>query len=63
MYKKLSKSDEIYTRLEQEGKITEIENKKFAAEIKRMNYYMEEVRKDFRIKDSNSQVSASKSRL
>ena len=63
MYEKLSKSDEIYARLEKEGKVTEIETSSYLAGIKRMNKYMEEVRSDFRIKDSKSQISASRSIL
>jgi len=63
MYQKLSKSDEIYARLEKEGKVKEIETDSYLAGIRRMNKYMEEVRKDFRIRDNNSQISASRSKL
>ena len=63
MYKKLSKSDEIYSRLEKEGKVTEVETSSYLAGIKRMNKYMEEVRRDFRKKDIMSQISASRSIL
>lgn len=63
MYKKLSKSDEIYARLQKEGKVTETPTEEYLAGMERMNKYMEGVRKDFLRKNALSEISASKSIL
>lgn len=58
MYKNLSKSREIIARLQEEGKVTPMNSKDDMAKIASMNKYMEEVRRDYRMKESQSQISA-----
>lgn len=60
MYEKISKTNEILARLRGEGKITPMNTADDMAKIESMNKYMEEVRRDFRMKESQSQISASK---
>ena len=59
MYKKISKTSEIITRLELDGKVTLMNSADDMAKIASMNRYMEEVRRDYRMKESQSQISAS----
>ncbi len=59
MYKKISESREIIARLQAEGKVTLMNSAKDMAEIESMNKYMDEVRRDYRMKESQSQISAS----
>jgi hypothetical protein len=59
MYKKISKTQEIITRLQNEGKVTPMNSAVDMAKIASINKYMEEVRKDYRMKESQSQISAS----
>lgn len=59
MYKKINKTHEIITRLQNEGKVTPLNSAVDMAKIASINKYMEEVRKDYRMKESQSQISAS----
>jgi len=59
MYKKISKSREIIDRLQKEGKVTLMNSADDMAKIDSINKYMEEVRRDYRMKESQSQISAS----
>ena len=59
MYKKISRTSEIIARLQLDGKVTLMNSVDDMAKIKSMNNNMEEVRRDFRMKESQSQISAS----
>jgi|ADurb_H2B_01_Slu_FD_contig_61_89811_length_218_multi_10_in_0_out_0_1 hypothetical protein len=58
MYKKISKSREIIARLKNEGKVKPMNSADDMAKIASMNKYMEEVRMEYRMKESQSQISA-----
>lgn len=60
MYEKISKTNEILSRLRAEDKVTPMNTADDMAKITSMNNYMEEVRRDYRTKESQSQISASK---
>lgn len=60
MYEKISKTQEILSNLRENGKITPMNSADDMAKIDSMNKYMEEVRRDYRTKESQSQISASK---
>ena len=55
-----SKTEEIKQRLRSEGKVGTIDSKTYEAATRTMNEKMEEVRREYQIKDRQSQISASK---
>ena len=60
MFKQVSKTTEINARLNEAGKVTLMNSMDDLAKISSMNEYMEDVRKDYHIKESQSQISASR---
>lgn len=60
MFKQLSKTPEINARLNKDGKVTLLNSVADLARITSMNEYMEDVRKDYHMKESQSQISASR---
>lgn len=60
MYKTLSRSAEINEKLEKEGKIRFLDSEEDLAKITSMNQYMDEVRRDYQMKERLSQISAAK---
>ena len=59
MFKKISRSAEINERLEKENKIRFLDSDEDIAKITSMNLYMDEVRRDYQMKERLSQISAS----
>jgi len=55
---KISKTEEIMARLRAEGKVKILNTPEDLAIIERMNQHMAEVRRDFIIKNANSERSA-----
>lgn len=60
MYKKISKTTEINARLQEEGKVTPLNTVGDISRLTSMNEYMEDVRKEYHMKESRSQISASR---
>lgn len=61
MYKNLSRSKEIISRLKSEGKVKDLSNDpEFLKKVSEMNKYMEEVRRDYIVKAALSERSAAK---
>lgn len=58
MYEKISKSREIIDRLKEDGKVKPMNSADDMAKITSMNKYMEEVRMEYRMKESQPQISA-----
>lgn len=56
---KINKTEEIMARLRAEGKVKVLDTPEDLAIIERMNQHMAEVRRDFIIKNANSERSAS----
>lgn len=59
MVKKISKTAEIEARLQREGKVAELNQKQHKEAIYAMNQSMEAVRREFQVKERNSQLAAS----
>lgn len=55
---KISKTEEIMARLRSEGKVKILNTPEDLAIIERMNQHMAEVRREFIIKNANSERSA-----
>ena len=60
MLKKISKTEEINARLKREGKVTILNQPEHLAAIETMNKRLEAARREYQIKERNSQISASK---
>ncbi|MBM3162682.1 MAG: hypothetical protein FJZ79_05075 [Chlorobi bacterium] len=60
MIKKISKTAVINAKLEQEGKVTTLDKKEHIDAIIRMNKQLEAVRREYLIKDRESQISAAR---
>jgi len=60
MIKKISKTEVINAKLEQEGKVTTLDKKEHIDAIIRMNKQLEAVRREYLIKDRESQISAAR---
>ena len=60
MYKKISKTKKILTKLNKEGKIKVLDSPEDLNKIESINKYMEDVRKDYIRKSKQSEISASK---
>ena len=58
MIKKNNQTEELEKKLTSEGKVSYLNEPHHIEAIIRMNEEMEEVRRDFKIKDENSQASA-----
>lgn len=55
---KINKTEEIMARLRAEGKVKVLDTPEDLAIIERMNRHMAEIRRDFIIKNANSERSA-----
>jgi hypothetical protein len=55
---KINKTEEIMARLRAEGKVKVLDTPEDLAIIERMNQHMAEIRRDFIIKNANSERSA-----
>lgn len=58
MIEKFNKTEELNERLTREGKVSYLDEPQHIDAIIRMNIEMEEVRRDFKVKDENSKASA-----
>jgi hypothetical protein len=56
----INEAEVIKNQLSTEGKVTYLDQPQHIAAIAAMNEQMEAVRREFQIKDSNSQMTASK---
>ncbi len=59
MLKRISKTAEIDARLEKEGKTRVLNSESDFKKMNQVNKYMEEVRKDYQLKESKSLITAS----
>ena len=60
MIKKISKTEEIKTQLQNDGKVTKLDQPGHVAAIEAMNRQMQQVRREFQVKDRNSQINAAR---
>ncbi len=60
MIKRISKTEAIKAKLKKEGKVTYLNKAKHIKAIDSMNRQLEEARREYQIKDRNSQMSAAK---
>lgn len=58
MTKKISKYQELMSRLQDENKVTYLDQKKDIEVITEIDKQMENVRREYQIKEKNSQISA-----
>ena len=58
MIKKINKTEEIKARLFRENKVTCLDTPEHIKAIMKMNDEMEEVRREYKVKEKNSQISA-----
>lgn len=58
MFAKINKTEEIKAKLVSEGKVSFLDAPEHMAAILKMNEEMEEVRREYKIKEKNSQISA-----
>ena len=58
MINKISKTEAIKAKMKQEGKVTYLDQSKHIAAIVAMNEQLEAVRREFQVKDRNSQITA-----
>ena len=58
MINKISKTEAIKAKMKQEGKVTYLDQPKHIAAIVAMNEQLEAVRREFQVKDRNSQIAA-----
>jgi hypothetical protein len=58
MIKKISKSEEIKAKLKEGGYVSYLDKPEHVAAIVAMNEQMEVVRREYQVKDRNSQISA-----
>lgn len=59
MLKKINKTEELRSRLREEGKIATINTPTQKAAINYLNEEMKEVKRDFKVKERKSETSAS----
>ena len=59
MIKRINRTEEIEAKLSKENKVTYLDSPKHIEAIKKMNEEMEEVRREYKVKEKNSQTSAS----
>ncbi|MFT3932832.1 MAG: hypothetical protein QM726_04375 [Chitinophagaceae bacterium] len=60
MITKISKTDDLKSKLRDANKTTLLNQPEHVAAVMAMNEKMKEVRREFQVKDHNSQISASK---
>jgi len=58
MIKKISKTEAFKAKMKQEGKVTYLDKPNHIAAIVAMNEQLEAVRREFQVKDRNSQITA-----
>ena len=58
MIKKISRLESVKAQLRKEGKVTTLSDKKHIEAISEMNKKLENMRREFLIKDRNSQTTA-----
>jgi len=58
MIKKISKTETIKAKMDQEGKVTYLDQPKHVQAILAMNEQLETVRREYQAKDRNSQITA-----
>ncbi len=63
MIKRISKTEEIEARLKTQGTTIRFDKKEDIAEMQKVNSHLEEINRDFQIKEAKSEVSASKTIL
>jgi hypothetical protein len=59
MIKKISKTEVIKAKMRENGQVTFLDHPEHIAAIVEMNDQLEEVRREYQVKDRNSQISAS----
>ena len=59
MINKISKTEAIRAKMRMEGKVTYLDQPNHIAAIVAMNEQLESVRREYQVKDRNSQTSAS----
>jgi hypothetical protein len=60
MPKKISRKEEILARLEKEGKIVRLDKDADQASMLEMNERLKEIRRDYQIKERESQAASAK---
>ena len=58
MIKEINKTEVMNAKLEKEGKVTQLSKKEHAEAIEIMNEELEISRRDYQVKDRESQISA-----
>jgi hypothetical protein len=58
MINKVSKTEALRSKLRQEGKVTTLDKTQHISAITTMNKELESVRREYQVKDRNSQISA-----
>lgn len=58
MITKISKTEAIRAKMKQEGKVTSLNSAQHIAAITTMNKQLETVRREYQVKDRNSQITA-----
>ena len=59
MIQKINRTEEIREKFRKEGKVNTLNSPQHIEAINKMNKEMEGVKRDYKVKDSNSQASAS----
>lgn len=59
MITKISRTEAIRAKMKQEGKVTSLNAAKHISAITTMNIQLEAVRREYQVKDRNSQITAS----
>lgn len=59
MITKTSRTEAIRAKMKQEGKVTQLDTAKHISAITTMNKQLESVRREYQVKDRNSQTAAS----
>jgi len=60
MIKEINKTEKLNAQLKKEGKVIQLNNKEHAEAIETMNEELEKTRRDYQVKNRESQVSAAK---
>jgi len=59
MIKKISRTEAIRAKMKREGKVTSLDAAGHISAITTMNEHLETVRREYQVKDSKSQITAS----
>jgi len=60
MIKRINKTEAFKAKMKQEGKVTYLDQPQHIAAIVAMNKQMEAARREYQVKDKNSQLTAAK---